>query len=383
MMFLSNVQIKQKKQTSQPGKLWQIIFVRIFQASLIQLIQVQTQVVVSYRWPNLRIMTMLLHQNSVQNQMQNLGNNRNQQVRLFFQLAHRHPNLRKRKFSIRFLYANNIILHTDQMQQTFQQLFPQQYYQKFADSKVRPDGRSLGECRQVSIAVGVISTADSSALVRIGKTSVLAGVKLELGVPDVKENNKGRFKLGLEFSKLCQAQDKQAQITKEKLKSVLVREDWLDLTQLCIDISYAAWDLILDAYVIDNDGSVFDAALLACVAAIKTLKIPQVNFHGAGQIELQEQQERKILEIGYIPIGLTCGLFQDNLVADPTLYEEKFLEQVVNLAMDEDKNILGIFMEGGSCLLDVRNFNFCIQLLETRYAEVVKVLQQSLMFEIQ
>eukprot|EP01023_Acetabularia_acetabulum_P067952 TRINITY_DN9502_c0_g1_i1.p1 TRINITY_DN9502_c0_g1~~TRINITY_DN9502_c0_g1_i1.p1 ORF type:complete len:266 (+),score=35.91 TRINITY_DN9502_c0_g1_i1:105-902(+) len=264
------------------------------------------------------------------------------------------------------------------MQDTFSQLYPEQYYKKFVEAQVRPDGRSFGESRSASVAAGVISSADSSALARIGKTAVIAGIKLELTVPEVQENDKGHFKVGLEFSKLCQAQDKQAQIIREKLQAVIVREDFLDLTQLCIEKSQAAWEVVLDAYVLDNDGSVFDAALLAAVAAVKTLKIPQVNFHGAGQIQLQEQSDKKSLQLGYNPIGLTCGLFQEKLVTDPNRHEESLMEQIVNLVTDENKNMIGIFMEGGSTMLDVRNFNYCIQLAEARYTEIAQELQRCL-----
>ena len=38
-------------------------------------------------------------------------------------------------------------------------------------------------CRRISIGLGVISTANSSALIKIGSTTLLAGIKLEVAVP--------------------------------------------------------------------------------------------------------------------------------------------------------------------------------------------------------
>jgi RNase PH-related exoribonuclease len=47
---------------------------------------------------------------------------------------------------------------------------------------VRPDGRSLQEFRPVSINVGSIKTAEGSAIVKIGNTVVVCGIKAVSGV---------------------------------------------------------------------------------------------------------------------------------------------------------------------------------------------------------
>lgn len=62
----------------------------------------------------------------------------------------------------------------------FKKLYPEQYYSRFISQNTRPDGRTLGRARIATVGLGVISTADSSALVRIGATSVIAAVKLEV-----------------------------------------------------------------------------------------------------------------------------------------------------------------------------------------------------------
>ena len=62
----------------------------------------------------------------------------------------------------------------------FRKLYPDQYYTRFLAEGLRPNGRPLGRARPTTIALGAISTADSSALVKIGNTTVMAGVKLEV-----------------------------------------------------------------------------------------------------------------------------------------------------------------------------------------------------------
>lgn len=68
----------------------------------------------------------------------------------------------------------------DSQAEAFKKLYPDQYYARFLSQNTRPDGRSLGQTRPASVALGVITSADSSALIKIGNTTVIAGVKLEV-----------------------------------------------------------------------------------------------------------------------------------------------------------------------------------------------------------
>jgi len=65
----------------------------------------------------------------------------------------------------------------------FKKLYPDQYYARFVAEGLRPDGRPLARARPTTIALGAVSTADSSALVKIGSTTVMAGIKLEARAP--------------------------------------------------------------------------------------------------------------------------------------------------------------------------------------------------------
>lgn len=62
----------------------------------------------------------------------------------------------------------------------FKKLYPEQFYKKFIENGIRPDGRVFGRARPTTIGLGAVETADSSALVKIGSTTVLAGIKLEV-----------------------------------------------------------------------------------------------------------------------------------------------------------------------------------------------------------
>ena len=60
---------------------------------------------------------------------------------------------------------------------------PLEYYSHFLARSVRPDGRGLLRARHVRVSPGMISSADGSALVKLGKTVVLAGVRCEPTLP--------------------------------------------------------------------------------------------------------------------------------------------------------------------------------------------------------
>ena len=77
----------------------------------------------------------------------------------------------------------------------YARLYPDQYFAKFIESGVRPDGRPLALARATSIALRAVSTADASALVKVGATAVLAGVKCEVAPAPADAPDEGRLVL--------------------------------------------------------------------------------------------------------------------------------------------------------------------------------------------
>lgn len=49
-------------------------------------------------------------------------------------------------------------------------IFPIHFYEKHLLESIRPDGRHLSHARHTTVAFGPVSTADGSALVKIGDT---------------------------------------------------------------------------------------------------------------------------------------------------------------------------------------------------------------------
>jgi exosome complex component RRP43 len=90
----------------------------------------------------------------------------------------------------------------------FQRLHPRVYFERFVSVSIRPDGRDFDAWRDVSVNVGMtrslcevgpihlallgsISTADGSALIRLGETTIVCGVKAEIAEPELDRPGEG------------------------------------------------------------------------------------------------------------------------------------------------------------------------------------------------
>lgn len=87
--------------------------------------------------------------------------------------------------------------------QAYKRLHPRRYLEAFLEQGHRPDGRPLNASdgasssssrsawRDVQINVGSVSTAHGSALVRLGDTTVVCGIKAETATPDAQRPEEG------------------------------------------------------------------------------------------------------------------------------------------------------------------------------------------------
>ncbi len=64
--------------------------------------------------------------------------------------------------------------------EAFKRLYPNEYYAKFISKSLRPDGRPLGGARATTIGIHPLESTSSSALVKIGNTTAMAGIKLQV-----------------------------------------------------------------------------------------------------------------------------------------------------------------------------------------------------------
>lgn len=84
--------------------------------------------------------------------------------------------------------------------EAFKRIYPEDYYLKFLEHKLRPDGRVLNATRKTVITTGSISSADGSSFVKLGSTAVICGIKAEVGPPNPTCSNiRKRLKIFFEL----------------------------------------------------------------------------------------------------------------------------------------------------------------------------------------
>ena len=60
-----------------------------------------------------------------------------------------------------------------------------EYLENLAKNGKREDGRKFNEFREIEIETDIISKAEGSARVKIGKTQIIAGIKMDIGEPQL------------------------------------------------------------------------------------------------------------------------------------------------------------------------------------------------------
>ena len=232
----------------------------------------------------------------------------------------------------------------------FKKLYPREFFSKFIESGIRPDGRPVGRCRATTIGLNVVTTADSSALVKIGSTTALAGVKVEVMPPKEDLPNQGQLAIQVEVTSLASSSHRPGRFSEEaisiqeRISSALTSSSALNLEDLCIDPSRAAWCLYLDIYLLDAAGSLMDAALLAAVACLANLQLPLVTISEQGTVvsatDSDPQTPHHKLQMQSVPLSVTCGLFDSKLLVDPTSEEEALLSATINTIIDAEGKLI-------------------------------------------
>ena len=194
----------------------------------------------------------------------------------------------------------------------------------------RIDGRQLLETRSISIEPGVIEKANGSAKVKLGKTEVIAGIKIQTGVPFDDTPNKGLLIVTSEILPIAASWAEPGPPNAEVIELARVvdrgvRESKIiELTDFCIVEGKKVLAIFVDISVLNVDGNLFDAASYAAVAALLTAKMPKYKITKEGEIEDTGKQIPLVTKL--IPVSTTMALINDTIVVDPTLDEETVME---------------------------------------------------------
>jgi len=221
---------------------------------------------------------------------------------------------------------------------------------KLLEKEKRLDGRELTEYREIKLEQGIIERAEGSARVRIGKTEVVVGTKVELGEPFTDTPNEGVLTVNAELVPFASPNYEagppdENSIELARIVDRGIRESkMIDTEKLCIDPGKKVFVVFVDVYVLNQAGNLIDASALAAVAALLNTKMPNYEFED-GEVKLKSGSSQ--LPIKQHPVTVTCAKIGDKLIIDPQLDEEQVMDARLSMAIDDDDEICAI-QKGGS-----------------------------------
>ena len=214
------------------------------------------------------------------------------------------------------------------------------------DQNKRTDGRGFNQHREIKIETNLVQKAEGSAIVSIGDSKIVVGVKATLGAPFPDTPNSGVITTSAELSPIASpffesGPPSEDAIELARVTDRAIRESHcIDLSKLCVIPEKSVWILFIDFYVLNHDGNLFDAATLGTIAALATAKIPKVKILEDEEIEILEETEP--LKIDHYPVSVTTYKIGKNNIVDANLKEERVSDARVTVGFDEEDHIVSL-----------------------------------------
>lgn len=214
----------------------------------------------------------------------------------------------------------------------------------------RLDGRGLLDYREMMVEVGTIDKASGSALVHLGKTKVLVGIKIETGTPYPDTPESGVLIVNVELVPLASPTFEPGPPREDAIELARVvdrglRESKaLDVAKLCITPGKNVFLVFVDIYVLDHDGNLFDASALASIAALMNATMKDYTVSKSGTVKFKDKDIA--LPLQHYPVEVTVGKIQEKLLVDPSLDEEGALDAQITIAVDQNGDVCAVQKRG-------------------------------------
>ncbi|XP_061595608.1 exosome complex component RRP43-like [Cololabis saira] len=259
---------------------------------------------------------------------------------------------------------------------------PLEYHRSFLKENCRPDGRELSEFRTTTLNIGSISTADGSALVKMGNTTIICGIKAELANPTVEAPAKGYIVPNVDLPPLCSSRfrpgppGEQAQAASQFVADVIESSEVIKAEDLCIDRGKLCWVLYCDIMCLDYDGNILDACIIALLAALKNTRLPEITINKDTCAPEVNLKVRHGLHVHKHPVGTSFCVFDDSiLIVDPTADEERLATAQLSVVTDEEGRLCSVHKPGGVSL-SAEKLQDCISRATLRQKEIQKLIDK-------
>jgi len=245
----------------------------------------------------------------------------------------------------------------------------------------RIDGRKLHDFRPIRIELNYIPKAEGSALVKLGNTIVLAGIKCEIGTPFPDTPNEGVLTVHAEFVPLASPTFEPgppdenaielARVIDRSLRELKV----IDLSKLAIIPGKKVWIIWVDIYILNHDGNLIDASMLASMAALLEAKKPKAVVEGE-EVKIIREEREEPLPITNRVVSVSVGKIGEFMIIDPTAEEEQVLDVKLVISVSKDGKISGMQLTGmGSLSID--EVHKAVELALNKATELHKILEEA------
>jgi len=234
----------------------------------------------------------------------------------------------------------------------------------------REDGRKIDEFREISVTTNCIESADGSARVKIGRTEIIAGVKIIPGTPFPDSPNVGVLTTGAELIPMAHASFEAGPPGEDAIELARVvdrgirESNMVDVEKLCITPGEKVWMVFIDMYALDHDGNLFDAANLAAVSALRTSIVPWDQFNLG---------EKALLPITCTPISVTEAKIGNQLIVDPNFDEEAISTARLTVTTDDNGNFRAM-QKGGKGSISRDELSLCLDRAVEKGKEIRKII---------
>ncbi len=241
----------------------------------------------------------------------------------------------------------------------------------------RLDGRTLTDYRELKIETDLIKKAEGSALVTLGNTQVIAGVKAEVDRPFSDMPDKGLLICNAEVLPLASAYAEPGPPDENAIELARVvdrgirESEMIDLKQLVIKEGEKVYAVFVDVSVLNVDGNLFDATSYAVVSALLTSKIPKYELRDD---EIVRTDEYLQTPINTIPVSITMARIGDAIIVDPTAEEETCMDARTTMTVDTNNNVCAV-QKGGSGTFSVEQIKYMVDLAIKKSEDIREIIK--------
>lgn len=256
-------------------------------------------------------------------------------------------------------------------------LLKKQYLVTLAREGKREDERGLDEYRAIEIQANVVDKAEGSALVSLGGTKVLAGIKTDVGEPYPDTPDAGVMITGAELIPMASPQFEAGPPREDAVELARVvdrgirESEALDTKALCIKEGELVRLVFVDLHILDYDGNLIDACGIAAMTALATSKMPVVDEEGTPTEEYID------LPVVNMAVPCTFAKLDDVILLDPSLDEEKALDSRLTVATDLEDRVCAMQKGemGGFTLAEIM---WAVRLAKAKGQEIRALIKEAI-----